>query len=304
MKYKLMSLLAGASALMVSGMASSVGFSYTGPNSSVNFADPACNTFFVMDQSGTITCSGALPPQPTIPTCSINPASPSFTQNGAGVSLSANCQNSPTTFQWTLDGQQVSTASTYAPPVSLSVGQHAVVLAGTNTAGTGTTSTTLTVTDPAVVPPPVTSCPQAITEQAVDFSMSGNTKHLKMNTGQAQAFKFTTGNLGRLGSLDTAQSTIGITVYRFMNVSEQRCDFSYSNYDSYNGCGSSGSFNASIQYKVGQGDRMVCSLKPNTTYYLNVRNENITPPTSRTPSQRGIDSCPVGKTCGFVFGLY
>lgn len=296
-------LMAGAAALTASGMASSAGFSYSGTGSTVNFTDPACATSFVMDGNGNITCSGATA-TPTTPSCSINPANPTFAQNGAGLTLSANCLNSPTSFQWTLDGVQVSNASTYAPPVSLSVGLHTVVLAGTNVAGTGTGTASLTVTDPAVAPPPVTSCPQTMTEQPMDFAATGNTKHVKMNRGQAYAFKFTTDASGKTGSLDTAQSTIGATVYRFMNVSEQMCDFSYTNYDTANGCAATGSYSATINYQIGQGSFMVCSLKANTTYYVNVRNENVTKATTRTVSQRGIDTCPSGTVCGFVFGLY
>lgn len=305
-KHTIYMMIAGAAALAASGVAGSAGFSYSGANSSVNFTDPACTTSFAMDANGNITCSGT-PVTPVIPTCSINPSAPSFAQNGAGVTLSANCLNSPTSFQWTLDGQQVSTAATYAPPVSLSIGTHTVVLAGTNTAGTGTGTATLTVTDPAITPPPVTSCPQTMTEQLMDFAATGNTKHVKMNRGQGYAFKFTTDASGKTGSLETAQSTIGATVYRFMNVSEQMCDFSYTNYDSANGCAASGSYSATINYQIGTGSAMVCPLKPNTTYYANVRNENATVVKLRDgtlSATRGIDTCPSGTVCGFVFGLY
>lgn len=305
-KHNLTMIIAGVAALASSGMAGSAGFSYSGASSSFNFSDPACTTSFAMDGNGNITCSGATT-TPVAPSCSINPTNPSFAQNGAGVTLSANCLNAPTSFQWSLDGVQVSTAATYAPPVSLAVGSHAVVLAGTNSAGTGTGTATLTVTDPAVAPPPVTACPQTMTEQPMDFAAVGNTKHVKMNRGQGYAFRFTTDASGRTGSLDSAQSTIGATVYRFMNVSEQMCDFSYTNYDSANGCAASGSYSATINYQIGAGSAMVCPLKPNTTYYANVRNENATVVKLRDgtlSSTRGIDTCPAGSTCGFVFGVY
>lgn len=302
-KYDIYMLMVAAASYVASGTAGAASFSYNGSSSSFHFTDPACTTSFTIDANGNITCSGA-PVMPSVPSCSISPANPSFAQNGSGITLSANCLNNPTSFQWTLDGQQVSTAATYVPPVSLSVGTHTVVLAGTNSAGTGTGSTTLSVVDPVAPPPPVTTCQQTMTEQLMDFALTGNTKHVKMSKGQGYAFKFTTDASGRTGSLATAQSSIGATVYRFMNVSEQMCDFSYNNYDSNNGCAATGSYSATINYQIGQGSFMVCSLKANTTYFVNVRNENASPATSRTGTTRGVDTCPTGTTCGFVFGLY
>lgn len=290
-----------AMSMAVIGIGNAATLSYQGA-ATFSYTDPTCTTSFSMDANGKVSCSG-VPTTPVTPSCSITPANPTFAQNGSGLTLTANCINNPTSFEWKLDGVPVSSTASYAPPASLTPKSYAVALAATNAAGTGTATATLVVTAP-VTPPPPTSCAQSITEVAMDFTGPAARWHTKMNRGQAYAYSFTTDSVGRSSSFETAESTIGSTVFRFLNLSEQKCDFSYDNYDSHNGCATSGEAGATIYFTFGQPQFMYCQLKPNTTYYVNIRNENPSLGDARHPSVRGLDSCGVGQTCGYVFVMH
>ena len=100
-------------------------------------------------------------------------------------------------------------------------------------------------------------------------------------------------------------STIGLPVEGFINVSTSQCDFTYPTLvapwntldATWNGCGNwfaSGSLQYHVEYvdshQIGR-----CSLRPNTTYYINIRNES--------QGNLGVDTCPQGVTCGFLFNM-
>ena len=303
-KSKLLAVFTACLAVFVGGVGSAATLSYQG-TAAFSYTDPACTTSFTMDANGNVSCtSSSVPTTPVTPSCSIAPANPTFSQNGSGVTLTANCINNPASFNWTLDGVQVSSTASYAPPTSLTPKSYTVTLAATNVAGTGTAaSTNRVVTSPATTPQP-TSCSQTVTDYPLDFAAQSFRVHVKMNRNQAYAFGFTTDNSGRMNSFETAYSYIGDAVVRFINVSEQKCDFSYTNFDTMNGCAASGSAEATLVYTLGQPQFMACQLKPNTKYYVNVRNENPALGTARQPSRRGEDSCAVGQTCGFVFAVH
>lgn len=112
--------------------------------------------------------------------------------------------------------------------------------------------------------------------------------------GTAGGFTCTT---GWRGSLVKEQTTIGSLVVTLLNISTIKSDFTYPNWSDWNGCGDVGG-TISLQYKVESSDSKpgMCSLRPDTTYYINLRNEDT--------NQRGIDTCPVGQTCGFLFQMH
>lgn len=143
---------------------------------------------------------------------------------------------------------------------------------------------------------------QACRCENVDISESGLTRHRKMSRGEAISFSFVTDGSERVGAFETGMDTSGATVSRFMTLSEYPCDFSYAGFDSKNGCAGTGHYSAGVAFKVGQVDFSACQLKPNTRYYLNVRNENPSTGDVRHPNSRGQDTCEPGNTCGFVFG--
>jgi hypothetical protein len=102
-----------------------------------------------------------------------------------------------------------------------------------------------------------------------------------------------------------AIDTIGAETTKFVNVSTTPCDFSYTNFDAHNGCAAS-SQGVMIYYNITNSPKatgQICNMLPNTTYYLNVRNE-MADTTSRSGNRRGIDTCPSGATCGYLFQLH
>lgn len=91
-----------------------------------------------------------------------------------------------------------------------------------------------------------------------------------------------------------------------MTLSEKPGDFRYSLLDTK--CATPGHY-AVLYYKTpgfipSPGTANGCELKSNTTYYLNIRNENTSLGDIRHANTRGQDTCPVGITCGFVGVLY
>lgn len=83
-----------------------------------------------------------LPPSPP-PVCSIIPVSPSMYVDVAQL-FSASCTNSPTAYQWAVDGGNVAaTQSTYI--TALPLGPHTVSVTATNAGGSGSASTPVTV---------------------------------------------------------------------------------------------------------------------------------------------------------------
>jgi hypothetical protein len=147
----------------------------------------------------------------------------------------------------------------------------------------------------------------------------GNSIRWGMARDNAMVFRFKTGpvsafpntllqNLNHPLTISYGEYTsLGPMAPRFMTLSETKCDFDYSKTLSngvLNGC-----------YKTSTGDDSLlatitptgadpnvgfpfCQLKPNTTYYVNVRLENAT-----TVPNRGNLGCPVGTNCGQTMGF-
>lgn len=130
-----------------------------------------------------------------------------------------------------------------------------------------------------------------------------------MDYGESRSFQFTTGPRGEYYDFDMGMTTfVGADTWRFLNISTMPNDFRYDNYDAKNGCAAMSSpVHAQVVDMNDYSRFMVCRLRPNTTYYLNVRNERIDL-NNRNGNQRGIDMCntPDGngnmmRDCGFVF---
>ncbi|MDD5302247.1 MAG: hypothetical protein PHS14_03985, partial [Elusimicrobia bacterium] len=133
-------------------------------------------------------------------------------------------------------------------------------------------------------------CPQYfITERAFDFRYSGATQIMIIKRGQASAIKFTTDKSGKRGSIVTAYSSSGPEVPKFMNISTNKCDFNYDNLTNGTYCAATRSIGVSLAYTLGTKPITGrCKLEPDTTYYVNIRNEDA------HEAARGVDTCPVG----------
>ena len=145
----------------------------------------------------------------------------------------------------------------------------------------------------------------------------GNSIRFGLRRDNAMVFRFRTGDAG-LFTLPRyvtmgyeEQVNRGPLAPRFVTLSERKCDFDYTKTmadGALNGCyktmsggdsmlglitGTGGDPAASFPY---------CPLKPNTTYYLNIRYED-----AATISNRGLISCPTGvnayDTCGQTIGV-
>lgn len=236
------------------------------------------------------------------PACTISPQAASAGVGGSQL-FNATCTNSPTSYAWKVDGSPVSGATTasYATATSLAAGSHTVAVTATNGIGTSQeVSGSLSIQN-------VASCAQANTNTPIDFvSGRGQNYRMAVNTNQSRSIQITTGAAGWSGNFMTEIDTTGQNVNKFMNVSTSQCDFSYTQFDTNNGCASTGQY-LKVYYNVqaanSQAVAGTCSLLPNTTYYVNIRNEMVDT-TTRSGSQRGIDTCPSGTICGFVYQMH
>lgn len=111
----------------------------------------------------------------------------------------------------------------------------------------------------------------------------------QVTTGVSHVLSFTTGASGSAGILAMGEHG-GAMPIRTMIVSKQRCDF-----DVYK-LGQIGdiSMRPSVTFYVGSGPYNV--LEANTTYFVNVKNEN-------SISAPGYDTCLPGLSCDFVFSF-
>ncbi len=160
-------------------------------------------------------------------------------------------------------------------------------------------------------PQPVSNCAQIFAGQAtantntvLGFSYTGLNQRMVVSRGQSRSIQLdTTGaTAGRVGYFMTASDPIGAPVPMFMNVSTTQCDFSYANFDNNTGCASSGG-TLRVDYSVGTTPVAgKCTLLPNTSYYINIRDEYIDTST-RSGNMRSRNSCPAAQTCGFVFQI-
>lgn len=138
----------------------------------------------------------------------------------------------------------------------------------------------------------------------------GSLRQFFMERGQAVAFRVTTPAEGVLNPrVDDFGGGIIITTYRqlaidefsttgvsrFFSISETPGDFDRGKWQAGDPCFGTGT-KGDIQWHITNGSvpAGVCKLKPNTVYYINVRNENAAAP-SRT------DTC--GNVCGVVVKL-
>lgn len=180
---------------------------------------------------------------------------------------------------------------------------------------TGTTPV-VPVVPVVVVPPappvPVISC--STSNAIIPFDMTsptdlGHAWNVQMNTNYSKSIQITTGAAGRTGQFLTEMNTMGQNTQKFINISTKACDFSYTQIDAGNTCASTGMMNT-MGYAVGVAAPGRCVLQPNTTYYINIRNENAYIDNSPrgtgnqrwAPAGSGSDTC-AGAICGFMFQL-
>ena len=148
----------------------------------------------------------------------------------------------------------------------------------------------------------------ANTNTVLSLTATGLNNNWLMNRGQSRSVQFVTGAAGTIGSFSFQPSTIGQPVPVFINISATQCDFSYSQIDSpitsgFNSRACAGGAFA-VQNPGSTPLASRCSLLPNTTYFLNLRNESVQTATqTKGAGQRGSDSCTY-PACGFVMTVY
>lgn len=169
------------------------------------------------------------------------------------------------------------------------------------------------VPQPPPAPPPSQSCGNSsldsgtLQNQAyqLDFmSQAGQNFRWPLNRGQSLAVQFTTGEVGRAGNfIFEADHNAGNVVDKFINVSRSPCDFSYAQANVGSFCGGSAG-TGNMQYRVESAGSPpptnYCSLLPHTTYYINLRNEQV----GYRGQVRGQDTCSPGESCGLLFQFH
>lgn len=253
----------------------------------------------------------------------IAPATSSVTLGSPSSALSATCSNSPTSYVWKVGAATLGCtgATCTVPAASLpAAGSYTVTVRANNADGAGTVSASATVTVDATSSATsycgTTSNALRLTSAATAATILSNTNtwwtslagqsgqnhNLVMSRGQSRSIEFTTGAEGTVGSFLFDNSTVGQPVPMFINLSDKRCDFSYAQADSveYSGVNSRACTGAARFVVQAAGSPPVvgrCSLLPNKTYFLNMRNENIA--LSKGVNLRGVDSC-IFNGCGFL----
>jgi len=213
--------------------------------------------------------------------------------------------------------QPVPTTTTTLPTVT-------TTLASVTTTTSTTTSTTTTTVKPNPFPYPWTEgcriidldALQPITDDGGWYhpviaregtsayrNWAGQNIRMVVNTGQCLVFKFTPTNLDlwyspgvpRAGNFVMEMDPIGRAVEKYVNISTSPADFSYSLIGL---CGGSSAIPA-MGYIVETEDSHSgkCSIRPNVTYYWNIRNESAS-------YWKGFETCPENVACGFVFQLH
>ena len=231
------------------------------------------------------------------PSCTLT-ASASTISLGGSSTLTANCTSTPTSYTWTGGTCAGSTTSscTVTPGATTPYTVRATNAAGTSSAA----AATVTVIIPGACTLVNTNIPITY---LTDF---GHNFNQRMSRGESVSYQFTTPDRESPGgTIVKDNSTIGLPVEGFINVSTSQCDFTYPTLvapwntldATWNGCGNwfaSGSLQYHVEYvdshQIGR-----CSLRPNTTYYINIRNES--------QGNLGVDTCPQGVTCGFLFNM-
>lgn len=176
-----------------------------------------------------------------------------------------------------------------------------VFVTGVASAATYTFTCTTDGTIPAITPPPTPTpvppppppppspCTKPTTYVDIDFvNARGANNWIDQSRDQWTVIKFTTDANPRKGSLEFGGGTFGQLVNKTYSISSTTmCDWKTS---PVFGVASS---SASLPYNINSTGGY--PLKPNTTYYLSVKNET---------SSGGEDSCPAGVKCAFLFVLY
>ena len=252
----------------------------------------------------------------------ITPATSSVTLGSPSSALSATCSNSPTGYVWKVGAATLNCtgATCTVPAASLPAeGPYTVTVRAYNADGAGTVSASATVTVAATSNATsycgTTSNALRLTSAATTptilsntntwwtslAAQSGQNHNLVMSRGQSRSIEFTTGAVGTFGNFIFDNSPVALPVPKFINLSDKRCDFSYAQADSaeYSGVNSRACTGAASFAVQAAGSPPVagrCSLLPNKTYFLNIRNENIA--LSKGVNLRGVDSCDQ-NSCGF-----
>ncbi len=234
--------------------------------------------------SATITVSS----QPLSACTSISPSSQSVTLGSGSSSLSATCNNSPTSYVWTLNGNPLScTGSTCSVPAASlpSATTYNVAVTANNAGGSGTTAASATITVTGSPPPAGCTIIQANWGNSVQI---GVTPLQTMNNGQQFAFTWPIG----ANIVETSQLLYSSLSTHLLTVSTTPCGFT-APVGGIAACSVSGANPAVSWNTTGTVLRGQCPLVAGTTYYFNVRN-------ATTPT--GADNCPAGTSCTYYFG--
>ncbi|OGT02753.1 MAG: hypothetical protein A2Z65_07735 [Gallionellales bacterium RIFCSPLOWO2_02_58_13] len=237
--------------------------------------------------------TGAPSPAATVtvskPSCTLTAAPPSVAP-GESSTLTASCTATPTSYAWDGSCAGSTTSCTVTPGATATYRMTATNLEGTSNPAEATV---------AVVVPGICT----LDHRNIPFNWEtdrGRNINEPLSRGQSLSFEFTTPGANAAGPLvkEQGNSSVGVPAWTFINISASQCDFTYPTLDiSWNGCGQHGNVVA-LKYKVENVDSHTfgyCSLRPNTTYYINIRNEDIYAP--------GVDTCEAGATCGFLFNM-
>lgn len=121
------------------------------------------------------------------------------------------------------------------------------------------------------------------------------TYNFTTNYGQTRIFQFTTGDVGEIGRFSLDMNTMGAEPIQSANISTVPNDFRYDNFDKQNNCGGLPGNGGSINYRVvnptDPSILVACRVKPHTTYYFNIRNEDV----SLSSNRRGKDMAYVNN---------
>jgi hypothetical protein len=246
---------------------------------------------YTVTGTGANTATGGATVTVAPPSCTLTADYTTIAPNGTST-LTASCSPAAASYAWTGGTCAGNPTNTNTCTVTLASGSVDYTVTGSNAAGTSTAAVAkVTVITPGI-------CAQSNTNYQFNFpSDFGKNFQTLMSRGQSVSFQFTTGAAGRSGVLGKEMSNVGSLTQTFMSVSASQCDFIQPNPSAWDGCSLSGPI-FSLRYiveDVNSNTYGSCSLKPNTTYYVNHRNENFTQP--------GVDTCPAGATCGFLFGM-
>ena len=245
-----------------------------------------------------VTCTDAGPTPPSPSTCTLTPASSVVGSGGTNLTLTAsNCG--------TLSGWAVTSGATVTPVTATTASVSVPANLGTSpltytvTVANSTTPTSLsasvTVSAPSTIPPPTgtISC-AGYTTQLVDIPWgtigSGNSRVTTkgFTNGMIVVARFTTPSVIPAG---ISQATIGGVesnsatgpVLRTAAMSLTPCDFPNPNPIGGFWSTVTNTASPSVTYQDGGASSYYTVLKPNTTYYFNVKNEVKGAPTC--PSQ-------------------